>query len=370
MDGWELVTIHQNVSEGLRTLQGNPDAKQVFYYDDFLGQVSSGEKLAKNEDGALLQLLRAIQHSASKRFVLTTREYILAQAKREHEKLAVQVWTSFDLLLSAGITTRKPRLGILANHLYFNNLPQEHIAAVVRDAGYRKIIDHHNYNPRLIESMTNRLEFSTLKPSEYLRAFISGLDDPSQLWGHIYEEQLSEASRHLLLALVSAGTPAFLDKLERDFDVLFGNRSREFGWVQRSNDFERSLNELEGNFIRIHDRGGHRVVEWHNPSVLDFLGSWLRRHHRDTEAVLRATTRFEQIQVLTHTVPVLVASAKQSGDSLPDETILADAISRTLTTGSWSELQSALRLCERFSKGQVRRARTIQAADQLFGSFE
>lgn len=55
MDGWELVTIHQNVSEGLRALQANPDSKQVFYYDDFLGQVSSGEKLAKNEDGALLQ---------------------------------------------------------------------------------------------------------------------------------------------------------------------------------------------------------------------------------------------------------------------------------------------------------------------------
>jgi len=61
MNDWEVVTIHQNVSEGLRALQVHSDSKQVFYYDDFLGQISSGEKLAKNEDGALLQLLRAIQ---------------------------------------------------------------------------------------------------------------------------------------------------------------------------------------------------------------------------------------------------------------------------------------------------------------------
>ena len=157
-DGWELVTIHQNVSEGLRTLHTGPDVKQVFYYDDFLGQVSGGEKLAKNEDGALLQLMQSIQHSASKRLVLTTREYILAQAKRDHEKLARANLDLYRFVLECRDYDRDAKARILANHLYFNRVPQQHIAAIVRDGGYRKIIDHHNYNPRVIESMTNRSE--------------------------------------------------------------------------------------------------------------------------------------------------------------------------------------------------------------------
>jgi hypothetical protein len=364
MDGWELVTIHQNVSEGLRALQANPDSKQVFYYDDFLGQVSSGEKLAKNEDGALLQLLRAIQHSSSKRFILTTREYILAQAKREHEKLARASLDIYSFVVECRDYDEEAKARILANHLYFNQVPQEHVAAIVRYEGYREIIDHDNYNPRLVESMTNRLEFATLKPDEYLGAFVARLDDPSQLWEHIYEEQLSEASRHVLLALVSAGTPASLASLERDFEVLFGERSREFGWVRRSNDFSRSLNELEGNFIRIHDNGGNRTVQWHNPSVLDFLGSWLRRHRRDTESLLRTANRFGQIEALANTVPVLVPNEDQPAEP-PDEAVLGEALGRTIRGESWTQLQSALRLAARFEDGPVR-ARVLHAARNCF----
>jgi hypothetical protein len=369
MDGWELVTIHQNVSEGLRALQVHPDSKQVFYYDDFLGQVSSGDKLAKNEDGALLQLLRAIQHSASKRFILTTREYILAQAKREHEKLSRANLDIYRFVVECKDFDEEAKARILANHLYFNDVPQEHIAAIVRDEGYREIIDHDNYNPRLIESMTSRMEFGILKSEEYLAAFVARLDDPSQLWEHIYEEQLSEASRHVLLALASTGTPATLLNLEQDFQALFGKRCKEFGWIQRPNDFERSLNELEGNFLRVQDRGSQRVVEWHNPSVLDFLGSWLRRHRRDTEALLESATRFEQVSVLTNSVPVLVPNEGQLVESPPVEAVVADSINRTSSDMTWAQLQTALRLGDRFSEGLVRN-QIIAVAEQVIGSAD
>lgn len=85
---WEVIAIHQNVKEGQRLFRLDKNAKQVFYYDDFLGQISTGEKLGKNEDRALLQLVQSVSRTKNKRFILTTREYILAQAKIEHEHLA------------------------------------------------------------------------------------------------------------------------------------------------------------------------------------------------------------------------------------------------------------------------------------------
>lgn|GEM_PF-6652008 len=258
---------------------------------------------------------------------------------------------------------------ILANHLYFNGVPKKHIAAIVKDQGYREIIDHDNYNPRLIESMTSRIEIGALKPKEYLAAFLARLDDPSRLWEHIYEEQLSEASRHVLLALAAADAPARLSRLEQDFEALFGKRGREFGWTQRPNDFERSLNELEGNFLRIQDGGGQRIVEWHNPSVLDFLESWLRRHKRDTEALLDSASRFDQIETLTNTVDVLAPREEQAGEIRPAEAMLADAIGRTCVNMTWRQLPTAIRLAKRFSEGPVR-DRVLVAARKLFESAD
>jgi Restriction endonuclease len=368
-DDWELVTIHQNVSEGLRIHQARPGVKQIFYYDDFLGQVSSGEKLSKNEDGALVQLLRDVKYSASKRFILTTREYILAQAKREHEKLARASLDIYRFVVECRDYDEKAKARILANHLYLNEVPREHIAAIVRDKGYEEIIQHDNYNPRLIEAMTNRIELQDVAPSAYHRAFIARLDDPSGLWEHIYEEQLSESCRHVLLAMAGAGTRVRLKTLERDFDSLYGKRCREFAWQRRVNDFERAINDLEGNFIRIRSREGTRTVEWHNPSVLDFLVSWLRRHPVDTEALLAAASRFSQVEALANTAPVLLTADGRSVAVAVDETILAAAIERTLKPVTWSALRTIVRLAERFTQGPVR-ASAMSAANRRFQSFE
>ena len=54
-NGWDLVSIRQNIREGLEAMRRDHTAKQILYYDDFLGQISTGEKLGKNEDKALLQ---------------------------------------------------------------------------------------------------------------------------------------------------------------------------------------------------------------------------------------------------------------------------------------------------------------------------
>jgi hypothetical protein len=368
-DGWELITVRQNVSEALRTLQAHPDVKQVFYYDDFLGQVSVGEKLAKNEDGALVQILHALQYRRTKRLILTTREYILAQAERDYEKLARANLDVYRFVIECRDYDKEAKARILANHL--SHVPSEHIAAIIREKGYRKIIEHPNYNPRLVETMTSRLKVRGTKPAEYLEAFIACLDDPSELWKSAYEAQLSEASRQLLLTMLRITRPASLSLLEQDFDAFFGQRCRELAWVQRTNDFERSLNELEGNFIRIRQNGNEKVVEWHNPSVIDFLGAWLRRHWRDTEALVATATRFAQIEELVNTVLVLVPPDDEVAISLPHETVLAEAMERTLVEVdiTWQHLQTMFRLCGLYTDGAVRLL-TQQVATALFDTLE
>lgn len=298
MNDWQVVSMHQNVAEGQKLFCPDPTVKQVLYYDDFLGQISTGEKLGKNEDRALFQLINAVSRTANKRFILTTREYILAQAKAEHEYLARSDIDLHRFVVSCDDYTDIDKARILANHLYFAEVPQEHIAALVGKRTYRQIISHRNYSPRIIEWMTQVTATASCQPEEYPSVFLERLDNPSDLWTHAFENQISEASRHLLLTLGSCGDDILLDDLKEAFDVFYVERAKRYGFLSLPSHFRQALDELEGNFIRIEGYAKQRVVFCHNPSILDFLQRWLDQHPTDASDVLRYAVFFEQIERL------------------------------------------------------------------------
>ena len=55
--GYDLINISEDISEAYESY--NPQVKQIFYYDDFLGQTSLEDKLGKNEDQRLIFFWRA-----------------------------------------------------------------------------------------------------------------------------------------------------------------------------------------------------------------------------------------------------------------------------------------------------------------------
>lgn len=73
-DAWDIVT-KASASAG----------KYIVLYDDFLGTFRFDEaKFEKNEDTSLMSFVEKARNSSNIRFILTTREYILADARRLH----------------------------------------------------------------------------------------------------------------------------------------------------------------------------------------------------------------------------------------------------------------------------------------------
>lgn len=56
---WDAFCVTSDIGAAFEVFA--PDKKQIFFYDDFLGQTSLTEKFAKNEDQQLLHLIRACQ---------------------------------------------------------------------------------------------------------------------------------------------------------------------------------------------------------------------------------------------------------------------------------------------------------------------
>ncbi|WP_228985153.1 hypothetical protein, partial [Streptomyces sp. DH12] len=77
------------------------------------------------------------------------------------------------------------------------------------------VIQHANFNPRIIELVTANFGNSGVKDELFFEYVLNSLDDPRELWERIFESQLSVAERSLLLVLATIRTRVELRDLHR-----------------------------------------------------------------------------------------------------------------------------------------------------------
>jgi hypothetical protein len=82
---------------------------------------------------------------------------------------------------------------ILDNHLYLSDLPRETQLQILDDDAYLSVIDHPNYNPRLVEYVA-KLAAHEGTQQTLPDFFLSTLDQPEGLWRHAVESQLDDDS--------------------------------------------------------------------------------------------------------------------------------------------------------------------------------
>ena len=232
--GFSTFRVTHDLSE-LQAIK-NPKSKQAFYFDDFLGKTAL-DKLQKNEDQRLVELMEEVSENSQWRFILTTREYILNMARQRYEAFAHPTVDFKMCVINLSDYTRPARAKILYNHIYFSDLPKEYKLALLEDRGYEKILGHRNYNPRVIEHMTEARHARTVPPTLYLREFLDNLDNPSRIWEHAFKHQVSEAARHLLLVLTTLADEVKLENLEEAFQTFYEFRRLRFGFPTKPGDW-------------------------------------------------------------------------------------------------------------------------------------
>lgn len=151
--GFEPIAVSNDIEEAWHAVSST--SQQAFYYDDFLGRVSFSEKLLKNEDHRLVQFIERISRSESKRLILTTREYVLREARRDFDELA-RLDEMLNLVIEMPDYSRLDRAKILYNHLWHSDIPTDDVESLLEDQAYMRIIDHRNFSPRLIQHITSR----------------------------------------------------------------------------------------------------------------------------------------------------------------------------------------------------------------------
>ncbi|QJS11138.1 AAA family ATPase [Streptomyces argyrophyllae] len=291
--GFEVVEVSENVEDVFRLWHDGES--QIFIYDDFLGQTSLDDKLHKNEDSRLLSLIRRIRKDSTKRFVCTTREYVLQQARQRYERMDRGDLDPLTFTVDIDVLGREERAQILYNHVYWSEWPTSAKRNFSHPDVYRPIIRHRNFNPRAIADLLSApFEPDLGEPGTQV---VAALDDPMRLWRHVFDHQLKESDRDVLRLLFTFGGRADLSVLGKAY-LAFTNRGLSH--------FKASLRILNGTLVRIFDEGDRGYVEFSNPSVNDFM---LMKFSEESDLILKVLKNpysFDQVALLWsyHDAPV------------------------------------------------------------------
>ena len=324
--GFEPVVIQSEIAEGKKFFK--PDAKKIFYFDDFLGQAFLGDRvdyLGRNQDVALVDFIAMIRRSAHSRFILTTRAHFLSQAVHLSERLAHSQMLDHRCTIELRDYSFEQRATILYNHLYFSDLPVPFKEAMLEDAFFLEVIKHQHFNPRLIEWLSSYTRLRTVSSASYRKYVSDLLESPDTIWSYAFRNEISEAARHVLLSLGTTGTWTDLIDLQPAFMSLHRYRATQYHRSISPDDFHASLRELDGAFLTY--SSGHAMFL--NPSVLDFVASVIASDRQTAEDLIISAVRFQQIERLWR----LAAARPNSALDLllkSDETLLYSAFSRLL----------------------------------------
>ena len=291
---YQPVVISADIEEGERAWRSN--RRQIFQYDDFLGHVTYGEvQLRKNEESSLAQFIERVRKSDDKKFILTTREYILSEAERRYERISRADFGSYTSIVSLDDYTPLIRARILYNHLFFSDLPHRLKTALVPEGGYWDVIRHRNYNPRVIEQAVSLPSVVDLSAEQFVSHMLDTLEDPAAVWRSIFDN-LPQVARRILRGMASLPSEVLLEDLRA---AVHGLSPGDF----EPSEFQNALSTLEGTFLTIGKampgRGKReRIVAIRDPSVRDYLWGRLEEVEGEAESLLESAVFFEQCVVL------------------------------------------------------------------------
>jgi hypothetical protein len=350
-DGWQLITAVGQVAELETQLQ--PGVRQVLFFDDFLGQNVLEAKLARGEDTELIRLIQAVERDPTKVLILTTREYVLQQAKQTYEKLAADIFDRAKVTVRTSDISHSQRAHILYNLLYYSPVRALASQAIDGPRRYAELVSHPNYNPRLMHeaiAAASRDLGLQQRPSKVAAGSTAGertvstrqetvrdladlprlleraLDEPTSLWSHVLRHQLSPLQRDMLIAAVSFGTRACSIK------VLYA-ATRALGAVDGGRCTDANLDAafrvLQGDLLLVQaGRSERTMLRLANPGLADVVAAFICQYPDQINRTAASAVVFEQIRWLAD---VLSLRPRPGSVRTPLDRELASALASAAT---------------------------------------
>lgn len=269
------------------------EKRQIFFFDDFLGANSFVQQSVSFEN-KLITFIDKVRNSKHKLFIMSTREYVLSEAKAHYEKLSMSNIDIAKCTIELEYYTKTIRARILYNHLAEADIPGEYINVFLDKRGYHAIISHQNFNPRVIESIIKEQIWETIDPNDFANKVKEFFDNPISVWQFAFEK-LDVETRYTLLVLGTMGNHVRLDDFQEGYRQFCALTNQEVGLKYDDVKWRQSLKVLMNCFLKIDNRNGSKLVTMYNPSIADFIVLYLNQNTTTALQIIRGACFIEQL---------------------------------------------------------------------------
>lgn len=266
-NGFEFLSISNDIHEAEQAYV--PDRLQLFYFDDFLGK-NYLEALAGHEGSQIVNFIKRIHRDrATKKFVLTSRSTILNQGRILNDAFDNGNVNRNEMEIKLQSLSSLDKAHILYNHIWHSGLSPEHVDSFYVDKRYHKVIGHRNFNPRIIQFVTDPQRVVDVPAEAYWAHVTDLLDNPTKIWEHPFDAQLDDFGRFLVLLVAFNGNDILEQDLARAYAV--GLRMPEHASFKGKREFGLLVRHLSNSLLTRVMAGEKRYYKLFNPSLGDYL---------------------------------------------------------------------------------------------------
>lgn len=318
--GYEFCDIEENISEAENIFREREKKNILFYCDDFLGS-NLYDAINNKRDSHIVKFINRVRKDDSKKFILTSRTNILNKAFSLSHRFQNGKILDNEFLLRVENLTNVDKAKILYNHIYHSNLDDEYLDKIYQDKRYRDIIKHRNFNPRIIEFVTDSGRVGHISPEEYWKYIIKNLNNPEDIWADYFQNQTDDCIRALTFLTVYNNGKISEDELRRSYNTFLKIHNVNLG-DQTDKSFE-AVRKLGTKSLLNRNQIDETKFEYvlFNPSITDFvLGSYSDESDLISNIIksLETETSLDYLQTLTGFKKINKTNSKRIQENLFD----------------------------------------------------
>jgi len=226
-----------------------------------------------------------IKKDKTKRFILTSRTNIFNQGLALSDTFRSKNIENEEFIIKIESLKDIDKAHILYNHIWHSDLDEEFIDEIYVEKRYKEIIKHKNFNPRLIEFITDikKIQLGQIEAKNYWNYIVEKLDNPQDIWKKAFDKDSDEFNRIIVMLTVFNGNKIEEDKL-RDSYNSYIKLTGLTNSSHTSKEFDSIIEEVVKYFLN-RTKTYDQKIEYSlfNPSIADFV---LNRY-KNNSAILK-----------------------------------------------------------------------------------
>ncbi|MBD5388267.1 hypothetical protein HDR68_02600 [bacterium] len=173
-------------------------------------------------------------------------------------------------------------------------LPQSYIIQFLKKRNYNSIINHLNYNPRIIETYIDKGVWKDIQPEDFMAHFKHLLSNPFLVWGIAFEK-LSNECKYALLILATMGEQVALEDWKMAYTHFCTNTGLGIQLTFDDITWNTVVKLLHDCFVKTHRYKNIIIVTTYNPSVRDFLITYIGQNENIQKVLIQMALFPEQL---------------------------------------------------------------------------